>query len=141
MATNNDTKPEIPTTFNKVLKWTMLALGLIAAGVTIYFLVRISWDMRTVMGYANANKSNEVPNPMPLFYWCIGAAALAGLALGVGIGMPRRSARFIRKEALEGRPASFAATSPAAARPEDAPLARVTDIPAGPADDVDTPRA
>lgn len=128
MAANTDTKHPIPTTANKVLKWILLAVGLIAAVVAIYFVVRISWDMQTVMGYANANKSTEVPAPMPLIYAGIGVAALAGLLLGLGLGIPRRSARFIRKEALEGaRPAPAAAPARFADVPSDEPRRPVFD--------------
>ncbi|HZK06308.1 MAG TPA: hypothetical protein VFC82_10780 [Actinomycetaceae bacterium] len=84
----------------KLLKWAIVILGVLAAIACLVLLVNLAFDMRQVMGYANANKSTEVENPMPLFYWSVGAAALAGLLLGIGFAMPRRTAKAIKKEAL-----------------------------------------
>lgn len=80
----------------RLLKWVLIIAGIVALAFCIYFLVRTAFDMRQVMGYANSNKSQEVTSPMPLFYWAVGLAGGGGLLLGLGLGMPRRTARAIK---------------------------------------------
>lgn len=80
----------------RFLKWVLVFAGVVALAFCIYFLVRTAFDMRQVMGYANSNKSTEVMSPMPLFYWAVGLAAAGGFLLGLGLGMPRRTAKAIK---------------------------------------------
>ncbi|MDO5496096.1 MAG: hypothetical protein Q4G64_10305, partial [bacterium] len=103
---SNSSLPAAPkgrTTPMKLLKLLLILVGLAAIGVGIYFLVRTTWDMRQVMGYVNANKSNEIASPMPLIYITSALAAVGGLVLGAGLAMPRRTAKAISEGvALDG---------------------------------------
>lgn len=87
----------------KAVKWVLIVLGAVCLGVGLYMVIRLSMDMRTIMGAANAGKSVDVlQNPMRTV-WIVGAVALgAGALLGAGIGLPRRTLGSVRRETLEG---------------------------------------
>lgn len=122
----------------KVLK-AVLALvgiiGLVGAGV---FLFLNYVDTRSLLAAANANKSgNLFADPMPRVYLTAGIAALGGLMLGMGLGLPPRTAAAVERDTLarvnERRSDAIAARAlgdePGAAgeqgdvrRPGDAPI-------------------
>ncbi|MGL4831708.1 MAG: hypothetical protein ACRCWS_03880 [Propionibacteriaceae bacterium] len=88
----------------KFLKGTFAILGLVGLlGGAGYLLFYIQLNrMNSLVQVANANKSgNLIANPMPLIW--IGAAivAVAGLLLGLGIAMPKKTASGYRHEALD----------------------------------------
>ena len=85
----------------KVLKNVFLVIGLLvilgAAGV----LVKNAWDLRVLYEVAMANKSQpSVTNPTNLVLIGAALAVGGGVLLGLGIGLPRRTAGAIRTEAL-----------------------------------------
>lgn len=86
----------------KVAKWVLVVLGAVCLGIGLYMVIRLSMDMRTIMGAANASKSVDVlQNPMRTI-WIVGAVALvAGALLGLGIGLPQRTLGSVRRETLE----------------------------------------
>lgn len=87
----------------KFLKGLLVVLGVAALGFGVYVLVRLSWDMNKIMGAANAAKTiDNLSNPMPRIWIASGVAAVAGLLLGLGLGLPRRTAGSVRKETLRG---------------------------------------
>lgn len=83
--------------FLKILSAVLGVIGLVAGMV---FLGMLFVDLREVMGAANANKSVPMASPMNRVYLTTGLAALGGLLLGLGLGMPSKTAGGIRKEAL-----------------------------------------
>ncbi|AXE39434.1 hypothetical protein JS278_02282 [Acidipropionibacterium virtanenii] len=87
----------------KAVKWVLVVVGAVCLGIGLYMVVRLSMDMRTIMGAANAGKSVDVlQNPMKTV-WIVGAVALiAGVLLGLGIGLPRRTIGSVRRRTLEG---------------------------------------
>lgn len=79
----------------KILKVAMIILGLAAIAAGIFYLVQTTWDMREVMGAANSGRSTKFESPMATIYLMSGLALLGGLVLGIGLGMPRRTAKAI----------------------------------------------
>lgn len=88
----------------KFLKGLCVLLGLAGAlGGAAYMLFYIQFNrMNSLVNVANSNKSgNLMANPMPLI-WIAAAALLAGgLFLGLGIAMPKKTAKGYRHEALD----------------------------------------
>lgn len=84
----------------KFTKAVFAVLGLAVLAVAIYFLVKLMWRWNTVMGYAQANHAT-VENPRAFMFITACAALVAGLLLGIGIAMPRRTAHSIRKSTRE----------------------------------------
>ena len=86
----------------KLLKIVMLLLGmaaLVAGGV----FLGLNWvDIGRPLTAANNDKSaNLNPDPMPRIYLTTALAAVGGLLLGLGLGLPTRTAGAIRNEALD----------------------------------------
>ncbi|WP_425307972.1 hypothetical protein AADG42_04190 [Ammonicoccus fulvus] len=85
----------------KILKLLLGVLGLAALITTVVFIVR-TWDsVRGLWFAANANRSQAFDNPINRIYLTIGLAALAGLLIGLAIGLPGRTAGAIRRQALQ----------------------------------------
>lgn len=106
----------------KFTKALFFILGLAALGATIFFMVRLFWRWNTVMGFAQANRSQAVSDPKIYMWLTTGSALVTGLLVGIAIAMPRRTARSIRNEArvaLEHQTvAGRAADRPETTRPE-----------------------
>lgn len=86
----------------KVLKNLFLVVGLLAVAGAVAILVKNAWDLRVLYEVAMANKSQpSVVNPTNLVL--IGAAVglIGGVLLGLGIGMPRRTASAVRHDTIE----------------------------------------
>lgn len=95
----------------KPLKTILAVLGVIAVIGAVVLLVRLQFDMNTIMGAANANKTvSELMNPMTRIWISAGIAAGAGLLLGLGFGLPRQTNRSVRRETLEASAAQREST-------------------------------
>lgn len=105
----------------KVLKWLLVLLGvagIIAAAVYSY----LSWfNLQKLVAVAESMRSAPQVNPQQQMALAIGLALLGAFLFGIGLGMPRRSAGQIRRQALE----SAAATREAEIRGR----ATATDLP------------
>lgn len=81
----------------KFLKWLFVLLGiagLIAGGA---LLVNVIWDMGKLMA-AVRGYNTGVKDPTQRIYMTAGLAALGGLLLGWGLGLPGRTGRAVRNE-------------------------------------------
>ena len=86
----------------KVLKNAFLVVGLLAIAGAVAMLVKNAWDLRVLYEVAMANKSQpSVVNPTNLVLIGAGVGVLGGVLLGLGIGMPRRTANAVRHETIE----------------------------------------
>jgi NhaP-type Na+/H+ or K+/H+ antiporter len=86
----------------KVLKNAFLVVGLLAIAGAVAILVKNAWDLRILYEVAMANKSQpSVVNPTNLVLIGAGVGLLGGVLLGLGIGMPRRTANTVRHETIE----------------------------------------
>lgn len=86
----------------KVLKNVLLVVGLIAVIAAGAMLLNNIWNLKTIFELAYVNKSQaSLTNPIPLVALGAGLALVGGILLGLGIGMPRRTAGSVRKDAIE----------------------------------------
>lgn len=86
----------------KVLKALAIAVGLVGLAVAGWFLFRSWLDMRTLVAAANANRStNFEANPIGKVSLSFGLGILGGLLIGIGVGLPFRTERSVRKQTLE----------------------------------------
>ncbi len=86
----------------KVLKNVFLVLGLLVVAGAGALLIKNAWDLRILYEIAMANKSQpSVGNPTNLVLIGAGLAAAGGVLLGMGIGMPKRTAGAVRHDAIE----------------------------------------
>lgn len=86
----------------KVLKNVFLAIGLIVIAGAGAILIKNAWDLRILYEIAMANKSQaSVTNPTNLVLIGAGLAAVGGVLLGLGLGLPRRTAGSVRHQTLE----------------------------------------
>ncbi len=90
----------------KILKGLLVVLGVAALAVGGWYLFSTWVDVRAMMAVANANRSAEFPSPINQVYLSVAGGALGGLLLGIGLGLPRRTASGIRKEALRASAAA-----------------------------------
>lgn len=110
----------------KVLKSVLLVLGLIVVAGAGGILVKNAWDLRILYEVAMANKSQpSVVNPTNLVLIGAGLAAVGGLLVGLGAGLPRRTSAAVRHETIEQlhrqATADAVAASGAAEPPEPVP--------------------
>ncbi len=99
----------------KVLKTVLLVVGLLVVAGAAALLVKNAWDLRVLYEVAMANKSQpSVTNPTNLVLIGAGLAAVGGLVLGLGLGLPRRTAGAVRQETLEDLHRKTAADATAA---------------------------
>lgn len=99
----------------KVLKTVLLVVGLLVVAGAAALLVKNAWDLRVLYEVAMANKSQpSVANPTNLVLIGAGLAAVGGLVLGLGLGLPRRTAGAVRQETLEDLHRKTAADATAA---------------------------
>jgi hypothetical protein len=73
-----------------VLKNVFLVVGLLAVAGAVAILVKNAWDLRILY---------EVPTNLVLIG--AGVGLLGGILLGLGIGLPRRTASAIRHDTIE----------------------------------------
>jgi hypothetical protein len=121
----------------KVLKNVFLVIGLLVVAGAGALLVKNAWDLRILYEIAMANKSQpSVLNPTNLVLIGAGLAVIGGLLVGLGIGMPRRTAGSVRNATLEELHRVAAPVEPAPASvPTPAPApAPTTEIPEQQAD-------
>jgi hypothetical protein len=86
----------------KVLKSVLLVVGLLAIAGAAALLIKNAWDLRVLYEVAMANKSQpSVANPTNLVLIGAGLGAAGGVVLGLGIGLPRRTAAAVRHETIE----------------------------------------
>ena len=87
----------------KLMKIVLLLLGLAALVAGGVFL-GLNWvDVGRLLTAANNDKSaNLNPDPMPRIYLTTALGTVGGLLLGLGLGLPTRTAGTIRNEALDG---------------------------------------
>ena len=86
----------------KILKAALAVAGLIGLVAAGFYLGFIWVDTERLLAAANANKSgNLFPSPMNNFYIAAGLGAAGGLLLGLGLGLPARTASAVRREALD----------------------------------------
>lgn len=85
----------------KILKWLVVVLGIAALVAAGYYTYRGWLDLRNLVAIAESLRSIPQVNPQPQLMAGIGLALLAGLLLGAGLVMPRRTANRIRNETLQ----------------------------------------
>ncbi|HIW30585.1 MAG TPA: hypothetical protein H9987_11350 [Candidatus Luteococcus avicola] len=88
----------------KFLKWLFVLLGVAALVAAAVLLVRVAWDMNSLL--SAVRDYNKHVDPRRNIYITSALAALGGLLLGWGIGLPARTGRRIRhqyREDLEAR--------------------------------------
>ena len=113
----------------KVLKNVFLVLGLLVVIGAGALLVKNAWDLRILYEIAMANKSQpSVVNPTNLVLIGAGLAVAGGLLVGLGIGMPKRTAGAVRHQALEELHRTSAPVAEPA--PTSAPVAEPAPTPA-----------
>jgi len=82
----------------KFLKWLLALLGiasLIAAGAMLY----MSWlDLRSLWAAIRSYNAAGLRNPTRNVFLTAGFAALGGLLLGWGLGLPGRTSRAVRNQ-------------------------------------------
>jgi hypothetical protein len=112
----------------KVLKNVFLVLGLLVVIGAGALLVKNAWDLRILYEIAMANKSQpSVVNPTNLVLIGAALAVAGGLLVGLGIGMPKRTAGAVRNQALEELHRNSAPAAPVAEPTVDpAPAPRET---------------
>ena len=75
----------------KVLKWVLIGVGAVLIGATIALIV---WDIIQINHLVTtADAANMSTNANPRWWVALGAGGgvLGGFALGVGVGLPRRT--------------------------------------------------
>lgn len=97
----------------KFIKWATVVIGAIGAMVAGYYLFQSWVGVGKMMAVANANKSQGFPSPMDYIYLAAGIAFASGIVLGLGLGLPSRTQRSLRREltATTAAPAHFADTT------------------------------
>ena len=81
----------------KFMKWILSILGLVALIAGGALLVNVVWDLGKLWA-AVRDYNTGVKYPTMRVYYTVGLAALGGLLLGWGIGLPTRTGRGVRKE-------------------------------------------
>lgn len=84
----------------KILKILFALLGLVGLAVGGYYLFQSWLEVRNLWAIANANRSSSSVNPTNMVLLTAALAAGGGLLLGLGIGLPGKTAGGIRKETL-----------------------------------------
>lgn len=86
----------------KPLKITLSVLGLVALIAGGFYLTFVWVATGQLLAAANANKSaNLYPSPMLNTYITAALAAVGGLLLGLGLGLPMRTRGQVRRAALD----------------------------------------
>ncbi len=107
----------------KVLKNVFLVVGLLAVAGAVAILVKNAWDLRILYEVAMANKSQpSVVNPTNLVLIGAGVGLIGGVLLGLGIGIPRRTASAIRHDTIEELHRQTTADAAVAARAVPEPV-------------------
>ncbi len=84
----------------KVLKSVLVVLGVLLVVGAGGLLLKNVYDVN-IMHETMRTYNNPKDNPSPLIAVTTGVAALGGVLLGIGIGMPRRTRRSIESAAEE----------------------------------------
>lgn len=95
----------------KILKATLVIIGLVVLVVTGVLVGKFALDSQLLMGAAQRyDQANNYIDPFQGMILILGVGALGAFLLGFGAGLPRRTAGSIRNEALAtaARPASGA---------------------------------
>ncbi len=86
----------------KVFKWLAVVVGVAGLGTAGWFLFRSWLHMRSLVDAANAGRSNNLmSNPIQQVSLAFGLGILGGLLIGIGVALPNRTERSVRKQALE----------------------------------------
>ena len=111
-----------------MLKNVFLVLGLLVVAGAGALLVKNVWDLRILYEIAMANKSQpSVVNPTNLVLIGAGLAVIGGLLVGLGIGMPKRTAGSLRHQTIEELQRQTTADAALAAAERSTPAAPVVD--------------
>lgn len=102
----------------KFLKWALVAFGAVGMLVAGWFLFQSWVGIGKMMAVAVSNRSAEFPSPMNHVYLAAGLGVLGGFLLGLGVGLPRRTAHSILRDAAD---ATTAKPQRAAEVPEERP--------------------
>ncbi len=115
----------------KFLKWVLVILGIAGVIAAAVLLGRFALDSRELIGAAQRyDGGRQIADPFVTTSLIAGVGAAAGLLLGLGIGLPTRTAGQIRNATLDA----------ASARREAEIRSRATDGPALPPGAGDGPR-
>ena len=124
----------------KVLKSVFLVVGLLAIAGAAAMLVKNAWDLRILYEVAMANKSQpSVVNPTNLVLIGAGVGVIGGVLLGLGIGMPRRTANAVRHQTIEDLHRQTTADAAVAAAAVTDPVAVTEPAAAAVTDPADAP--
>lgn len=75
----------------KILKGLLLILGLVALIVGTFFLIRAALDVEKLVGIVDSEKHRPEFSSTASYVWMSSAfAAVSGLLIGLGLGMPRQ---------------------------------------------------
>ncbi len=103
----------------KVLKNILIVVGLLVVAGAGALLVKNIWDLRVLYEIAMANKSQaSVVNPTNMVLVGAGLAAIGGLFLGLGIGIPRRTSSRVGEDAVDTYKKNLLDTGSRGAAPE-----------------------
>lgn len=86
----------------KILKWVLAIIGVAGLIAAIVLLGKFALDARELIGAAQRyDSARSIQDPFVTTALIAGISAAGGLLLGVGLGMPSRTAGSIRNAALD----------------------------------------
>ena len=97
----------------KFTKGLFVVMGLAAAVTAVTFMFQVFSRVDHLVATAQAGAGTAVSDPRTQIWVAVAAAALTGLCLGIGVALPRRTARSIRNETRAQIAAAVPAATPA----------------------------
>ena len=90
----------------KIVSSLLLVLGVVALvatlGWTLYILFFATGNFSAMVNVANNMRSvTQFPNPVPLIFIGVGLALLAGLLIGLSVGMPKQTRKALERDAVD----------------------------------------
>ena len=108
----------------KFLKWTLAILGVGAVIALAVLLGQFALESRELIGAAQRyDSARAIRDPFESASLIGGVGVAAGLLLGLGLGLPNRTANQIRAKALEGQGSTRVELPPSAPSDPTAPTA------------------
>lgn len=87
----------------KFLKWVLAIIGVAGLIAAAVLLGKFALDARELIGAAQRyDSARQIQDPFVTTALIAGVSAAAGMLLGLGLGLPSRTAGQIRNAALDG---------------------------------------